>query len=144
MVTREAIAALEDHDFVSPEAFAAAKAEGAFALDWDAHGLRYGLPARLVDDIAAGRIVVFNGSRAMVAAAQAKFPDTRVLLIEATPEVRAQRLAGRGRESAPEVAARLKRDVPDVPAGAVRIDNSGDLADGIGRFVAALRSVAAN
>jgi ribose 1,5-bisphosphokinase len=144
VVTRPAMAALEDHESVSSEAFAAAKADGAFALDWEAHGLCYGLPARLVEDIAAGRVVVFNGSRAMVKAAQAKFPGTRVLLVEAAPEVRAERLAGRGRESAAEVAARLRREVPDVPEGAVRIDNSGALAAGIERFVTALRSVAAN
>jgi ribose 1,5-bisphosphokinase len=144
VVTRPAMAALEDHDSVSPEAFETAKAAGAFALDWEAHGLRYGLPARLVEDIAAGRVVVFNGSRAMVEAAQAKFPDTRVLLIEATPEVRAGRLAGRGRESAAEVAARLAREVPEIPAGALRIDNSGALAEGIARFVAALRGLAPN
>jgi len=144
VVTRPAMAALEDHDSVSPEAFARDKAAGAFALDWEAHGLCYGLPARLVDDLAAGRVVVFNGSRAMVEAAQARFPDTRVLLIEATPEVRAQRLAGRGRESAAEVAARLAREVPGIPAGAIRIDNSGALKDGIGRFVAALQGLAPN
>jgi ribose 1,5-bisphosphokinase len=144
VVTRPAMAALEDHDSVSPKAFAAAKSAGAFALYWEAHGLCYGLPARLVEDIAAGRVVVFNGSRAMVKAAQAKFPDTRVLLIEATPEVRAGRLAGRGRESAAEVAARLAREVPEIPAGALRIDNSGALAEGIARFVAALRDLAPN
>lgn len=144
VVTRPAVAELEDHDSVSPEAFAAARTAGAFALDWEAHGLCYGLPARLVDDIAAGRIVVFNGSRAMVGAAQAKFPGTQVVLVEATAEVRAQRLAGRGRESAADVAARLSREVPEVPAGALRVDNSGPLEDGIARFVAALRSVAPN
>lgn len=144
VVTRPAVAALEDHESVSPEAFAAARQAGAFALDWEAHGLCYGLPATLIDDIAAGRVVVFNGSRAMILAAQAKFPDTGVLLVEATLQVRAQRLAGRGRESAAEVAARLAREVPQVPAGAVRIDNSGALEDGIGRFVAALRAFAAN
>ena len=144
VVTRPAMAALEDHESVSPEAFAAARAAGAYALDGEAHGLGYGLPASLVDDIAAGRVVVFNGSRAMVPAAQAKFPGVQVLLIEATPEVRARRLAGRGRESATEIAARLAREVPGVPAGAVRIDKSGALADGIARFVLALRSVAPN
>ena len=144
VVTRPAMAALEDHDSVSREAFAAAKAAGAYALDWEAHGLCYGLPASLVEDLRAGRVVVFNGSRAMVAAAQGKFPGTQVVLIEATPEVRAQRLAGRGRESAAEVAARLQREVPEIPPGAVRIDNSGALDDGIGRFVAALRAIEAN
>ena len=41
VVTRPAVAALEDHESVSPEAFAAARQAGAFALDWEAHGLCY-------------------------------------------------------------------------------------------------------
>ena len=86
VVTRQAVAALEDHDSVSEAEFAAASAAGAYALSWSAHGLSYGLPARLIDDLKAGRTVVFNSSRAMVAEAQAKFPGTRVVLVEATPE----------------------------------------------------------
>lgn len=142
VVTRPAMAALEDHDSVSAEEFAAQLAKGAYALNWDAHGLRYGLPASLRDDLAAGRVVVFNGSRAIVPLALSKFPGTQVVLVEATPEVRARRLAGRGRESEAEVAERLRREVPDVPPGALRIDNSGALEDGIGRFVAALKTLA--
>ncbi len=140
VVTRKAVAALEDHDSVTPEEFAAHLAAGAYALNWDAHGLRYGLPASLVDDLAAGKVVVFNGSRAMVPAAVEKFPGTQVVLIGATPEVRAKRLAGRGRESESEIAARLSREVPEIPPGAVRIDNSGALEAGIAGFVGALRS----
>lgn len=141
VVTREAVAALEDHDSVTAEIFAVHEANGAYALSWEAHGLRYGLPASLVDDVDAGRVVVVNGSRAMVAAALEKFPGTRVLLVEASPEVRGKRLAGRGRESADEIAGRLRREVPNVPDGALRIDNSGALNDGIARFVAALRNL---
>ena len=141
-VTRPSIATIEDHDSVTAEQFALRKANGAYALSWDAHGLSYGLPASLADDLAAGRVVVSNGSRAMVGAAQQKFPGTVVLLVEASADVRARRLSGRGRESAAEVSERLAREVPDVPAGAVRIDNSGSLADGSARFVAALRVIA--
>ena len=99
VVTRPTMAALEDHESVSPEAFAAARAAGAYALDWEAHGLGYGLPASLVDDIAAGRVVVFNGSRAMVPAAQAKFPGVQVLLIEATPEAERNRVVYVGHQA---------------------------------------------
>jgi ribose 1,5-bisphosphokinase len=143
VVTREAVAALEDHDSVTEEEFAEAEAAGAYALSWSAHGLRYGLPASLAGDLGAGRTVVFNSSRAMVAAAMEKFPGTKVVLIEATPQVRANRLAGRGRETEAEIAERLAREVPAALPNAVRVDNSSDLAGGVSRFLEALRHIAA-
>jgi phosphonate metabolism protein PhnN/1,5-bisphosphokinase (PRPP-forming) len=142
VVTRDSIAAIEDHESVSADEFARHAQAGAYALSWMAHGLSYGLPVRLVNDLAAGRVVVANGSRAMIKAAAAKFAGTRVLLIEASPAIRAARLGGRGRESAAEIAERLAREVPDVPAGAIRIDNSGALEMGTERFIAALRTIA--
>lgn len=144
VVTRTAVAALEDHDSVTPAEFALHAANGAYALQWEAHGLSYGLPASIGDDIAAGRVVVMNGSRAMVGTARDAFPGTAVILIEASPDVRAQRLAGRGRETTAEVAARLAREVPDGIPNAIRVDNSGAVADGIARFLAALRALPAN
>src|SRR5690606_27135470 len=76
VVTREAFAALEDHDSVTPTDFALLAANGAYALSWEAHGLRYGIPASIADDIAAGRVVVLNGSRAMVEPARERFAGT--------------------------------------------------------------------
>ena len=144
VVTRPAVASLEDHDSVTPGEFALRAANGAYALSWEAHGLRYGLPASIRDDIAAGRVVVMNGSRAMVGAARETFPGTVVILVDASADVRAQRLAGRGRESAAEVAARLAREAPaDIP-NAIRVDNSGAVAEGISRFLTALRALPRN
>ena len=144
VVTRPAVSALEDHESVSPEEFALQQANGAYALSWGAHGLQYGLPASIKDDIAAGSVVVMNGSRAMVGTARGAFPDTAVILVEASLEARAQRLAGRGRETAAQVAERLGREVDSDIPDAIRIDNSGDVAAGISRFVAALRALAAD
>ena len=45
VVTRPAVAALEDHDSVTRAEFALQEANGAYALSWEAHGLHYGLPA---------------------------------------------------------------------------------------------------
>ncbi|MBL8598479.1 MAG: phosphonate metabolism protein/1,5-bisphosphokinase (PRPP-forming) PhnN [Devosia sp.] len=144
VVTRTAIAALEDHESVTPEEFALQAANGAYALSWEAHGLCYGLPASIRDDIGAGRVVVMNGSRAMVGAARDAFPGMAVVVIEATPQVRAQRLAGRGRETAAEIAGRLAREVPaDIP-DAISVDNSGAVDDGISRFLAILRAFPGN
>lgn len=140
IVTRDAVAELEDHDSLDREGFTAARLRGAFALDWEAHGLCYGLPGAIDTDIAEGRIVVANLSRRVLADAMAKYQRTRVVLVTASVEVRAQRLAGRGRESAQDVAARLSREGAPVPAGVtpIVIDNSGALESGIAAFVATL------
>jgi phosphonate metabolism protein PhnN/1,5-bisphosphokinase (PRPP-forming) len=142
VITRPSVAELEDHESVTEAEFAVQQANGAYALSWDAHGLHYALPAALADDLKANGVVVINGSRAAIAAAKQRFPATRVILIEASPEVRAKRLAGRGRETEAEIADRLTREVPDTPADAIRIDNSGPLEVGVASFVAALRSIA--
>lgn len=144
IVTRVAVTALEDHDSVAPETFAAHQARGAYALDWQAHGLSYALPIAIETAMAAGQVVVANVSRHVVPAALAKYGNGQVLLVTARPEIRAARLAGRGRESAVDVAARLSREGPLMPAGidVEEIDNSGSLAEGIGRFTVALLRIA--
>jgi ribose 1,5-bisphosphokinase PhnN len=67
-----------------------------------------------------------------------------VFLITAAPEVRAARLAARGRESADDVAGRLAREGAGMPAGIMPlvIGNSGALKDGVRRFLKALGDVA--
>ena len=142
-VTRDAVAALEDHDSVTPEAFERMEREGAFALSWRAHGLGYGIPSAILQSIAAGRVVDVNGSRTMAETARRTIPQTRVLLVEATPAVRAARLGGRGRETAEDIARRLEREVPDRLSGAVRVDNSGSLESGTAAFLRALRTITA-
>jgi ribose 1,5-bisphosphokinase len=145
VVTRDAMAELEDHDTLDRNGFNLEKLRGAYALDWEAHGLCYGVPAAIEAAMADGRIVVVNTSRRVIELALEKYPRCVVLLVTATPEVRAQRLAGRGRETADEVAARLRREGAPIPAGveAVAIDNSGSLEDGIATFVEALQRLAA-
>lgn len=144
VVTREAMAALEDHDTLDCDSFNAARRRGAFALDWEAHGLCYGVPVAVEAAMGEGRVVVVNISRRVIELALEKYPRCFVLLVTARPEVRAGRLAGRGRETAEEVAARLRREGA-IPAGveAAKIDNSGSLEDGVARFVGALKRIAA-
>lgn len=126
VITRPA-AIGEDHEPVSPEEFKRRVAEGAFALRWNAHGLRYGLPAEIDDWLSNGIVVIANGSRAALSAARRKYPDLRTIGITASPEILAERLARRGRESAKELAARLSRSkrYGIVAQDMVRIDNSG-------------------
>jgi ribose 1,5-bisphosphokinase len=141
VVTRTAGAA-EDHDSVSQEEFAAREQAGGFALSWRAHGLAYGVPAEITDELHAGHVVVVNVSREIIRSARTQFAGTSVVAVDATAEVRARRLAGRGRESSDEIEARLQRDLLVSDPRAIRIDNSGALADSASRFVAALHELA--
>ncbi len=140
VVTRPADAASEDHDTLDAEAFGRAEAEGAFALSWGAHGLRYGLPAKVDVELAAGRVAVANVSRGVVARLRQRYADVTVVHVTAAPERLAERLAARGRESEAEVLARLGRRPAEVElASATIIDNSGPLEVAGEQFVRLLR-----
>nr|WP_255617618.1 phosphonate metabolism protein/1,5-bisphosphokinase (PRPP-forming) PhnN [Aurantimonas sp. VKM B-3413] len=142
VVTRPAVAELEDHEVMSLAAFEAAEAGGAFCLSWRAHGLAYGLPASLVGHVASGGTVIANISRRVLDAAAARFPRLAVVEITAPREVLVERVSGRGRESREEVAARLDRAVPlKLPDGAerfVRIVNDGPAEAGAETLVGIL------
>ena len=144
VVTRTAMAELEDHDSVTPEEFESSRRQGAYALDWQAHGLSYGIPIRVIDDMAQGRMVVANTSRRVLHHARLRFARCHVLLVTARPDIRAGRLAGRGRETTEEVAARLLHEGAPIPDGleAVVIDNSGSLDAGVAAFTTALVTLA--
>ena len=137
VITRPTEAGGEDFEGVTPDEFAARKARGEFALDWRAHGLRYGIPR----DQLQGGDVIFNGSRAALPAARAAFPDLRVILITASVQVLAARLAARGRESEVEIRERLERAAFDLPPGihATVVTNDGAVDEGVARLLAALQ-----
>ena len=99
----------EDHDTLTPEAFALAERAGAFALTWGAHGLFYGVPAGVEAEVAAGRIAIANLSRAAIPAMRARFARSRVVLVTASEATLAARLAARGRESGDGRQGRLIR-----------------------------------
>lgn len=138
-ITRPAEAGGEDHRPLTEAAFLAELAAGGFALNWQAHGLRYGIPRDIGDDIARGRVVVANLSRAVLAEAASRFP-LLVLEITAPVPVLAARLAARGREDAADVAARLAREAALPPGLDLRrVLNDGPVAAGIAAVVAALQ-----
>jgi ribose 1,5-bisphosphokinase len=121
VVTREA-SAFENNEQVTPEAFRAAKMSGAFAIDWEAHGLCYALPRAIDEDIRAGRNVVANISRTVIPALRTAYANVVVVSITAPPEVLAARLAARGRASDGPIADRLRRSVETTGAD-VTINN---------------------
>lgn len=143
VVTRTAMADAEDHDSMSGMAFAHAVAKGDFALWWEAHDNSYGIPASIDNDLAAGRTVVFNCSRAALAEAVERYPLVTAIEITATPAILVERIVARGRETREEAMARVARRPaaypPTLPV--IRIDNSGRLDVAVNGFVAALRSL---
>ena len=143
VITRPADDAAEDHVPATAADFDRLKHAGRFAVCWDAHGLSYGISVETLDEIAAGRTLIANGSRAALRGFRAAFPALAVLEIIARPDVVAARLAARGREGAAEIERRLARDTgdwqPDCPH--VRIDNSGSLHEAAERLCAAIEAL---
>jgi ribose 1,5-bisphosphokinase len=129
-ITRVMTDGSEDHDTISESAFDEGARNGAFALHWRAHGLRYGIPASVAADLAEGRSVVTNVSRAVLDEARRRFPPVTVVSVTVPRDVLLQRLHNRSREVEEDIAGRLARsgeylvEGPDV----IAIDNSGTIA----------------
>lgn len=145
IITRQADPAAEDHDTLDADAFEAARRDGRFAVDWQANGLSYALPADIDGVVRAGRVAVANVSRAAVPALRRRYRNVLVVLVTAPAEVLADRLARRGRESRAAVLERLERGRAPALAvdGATVIDNSGAPEEAGRRFLAALRRAVA-
>lgn len=140
-ITRPADDASENHVALSPAEFAARHAAGAFALDWQANGLSYGIGREIDGWLAEGARVVVNGSRAALPQAAARYPALLPVLVTADAKTLEARLRARGRESAESVAARLARladRAPEHPA-LVTIVNDGALETAVQRFLVAIR-----
>lgn len=127
VVTREA-SSFENNETVSPMLFGQMLAHGDFAFQWEAHGLRYGIPCSIVDDVRAGRTVVVNASRTIIEFARRSYANVTVVSVTAPPDVLAERLAARARPSDGKVDDRLRRAVA-APVPDVVINNIGP-ADG--------------
>jgi len=139
-ITRPADSGGEAHQACTEAEFILLEQQGKFLITWQAHHLSYGLPSTLLDALAAGQHVIANGSRAMVAQLSARVPNLVVVEIGAPPEILAQRLSQRGRESATDVAERLARKTEPYPEGTqvLRVTNDQTPAIGMNRFLAAL------
>ncbi|WP_310010054.1 phosphonate metabolism protein/1,5-bisphosphokinase (PRPP-forming) PhnN [Brucella pseudogrignonensis] len=141
IITRPQMPGTEDHDSLTEDAFARATSDGAFALHWQAHGLSYGLPKSLNEEIAKGSVVIANVSRRVLGEIRSLYVSRSIVVISAKPEVLAERLAARGRESREEIIRRLSREVyfDDGAEDVFIIDNSGDVATSTDIFLKKLK-----
>ena len=128
----------EEHAALSEAEFARREGEGGFFLSWRAHGLDYGIGADVAEALMAGNHMVLNVSRRVIGEARRKWPRTHVIQITARPEVLRSRLLARGRETAGDISERLERagEIGLTEADWLsELDNSGDLASAVARFV---------
>lgn len=129
-VTRTSMAEAEDHDSISPEGFAAARADGAYCLHWEAHSLSYGVPKSAGDAVRQGSIAICNVSRTILPQARDSFPGSICVSVTTNAEALLARVIARGRETESEARQRIARQTPSCPNGMENweIDNSGLLS----------------
>lgn len=139
-ITRPEPAGGEAHVSVTPERFAELSENGAFCMQWQSHGLFYGVPAAIRDDLSAGRIVLVNGSRGYLPEAEQTFPFLEPLLVDVPQSLLEERLISRGREKGLDLSERLRRGqmFQEFPEGTLHVDNSGTLEAGVRNFARAL------
>jgi thymidine phosphorylase len=144
VITRPVGSPGEDHESATEQDFARRDALGNFLISWNAHGLRYGLPASLRTALEHGQHVIANGSRSVIAELAQRVPRLVVVEVVAPPELLAARIAGRGREAGAAIDQRVARTVAQWPSSVktVTVRNDGTIAVGVERFLAALESCA--
>lgn len=140
-ITRPADAGSENHVALTHEEFAARRKARLFALDWESHGLCYGIGIELNTWLAKGSTVVVNGSREYLVHARTRYPELLPVTVAVNMQTLQRRLQARGREDAEGVARRLQRasEVPTSSSPCETIDNNGPLAQGGDALVALIR-----
>lgn len=142
VITRSAESVGEDALGVTQAEFERLCEQGGFALHWHANGLDYGIPAHIDQWLDSGRHVLVNGSREHLAEARKYYPSLLPVLLTVCSDVLRQRLVRRGRESADDIEARLRRNELFLASGSsgdatavLRLDNSGELSVTVERFL---------
>ncbi|MEL7103226.1 MAG: phosphonate metabolism protein/1,5-bisphosphokinase (PRPP-forming) PhnN [Pseudomonadota bacterium] len=139
-ITRDASAGGEDHNPVSVTDFETRLSHGAYALNWGAHDLRYGLPQTELSALSEGTSVIANGSRSVIDTARNRFDRFAVVSITANEDLLRQRLRQRGRESDADIEKRIARAGAFQVTGddVYTISNDGSVEDGVAKFVECL------
>jgi ribose 1,5-bisphosphokinase len=133
-VTRKTTSTNHNRDYYLPEAeFECLRATGYFAMNWERHGICYGITHKINTWLEEGQSVVINGSRQYYKQARQDYPEIQTILIIADLPILRQRLLERGRESAEKINERLLAAEPLVPVNIelnenlIIIDNNGPL-----------------
>lgn len=140
-ITRSSQPSGEAHESVSAPDFLRLQEQQAFAFHWQANGLHYGVRATELERLAQGDCVFVNGSRGYLRSFLSSYPTASIVHITASIEILQQRLQMRGRDTAEDIAQRLKRTVElAFPEGTLHINNDGSLHAAVIELRSGLRS----
>ena len=142
-ITRPAEAGGENHVALNAAEFALRRAHGLFAFHWQAHGNHYGIGREIYAWRSSGLTVVVSGSREHFQKMGGLDDDTHPVLITASGERLAERLAARGREDAKAATQRIGRGAAYEVADPrlVTIVNDGALETAAEAFVSLLATL---
>ncbi|MCM2346751.1 MAG: phosphonate metabolism protein/1,5-bisphosphokinase (PRPP-forming) PhnN [Acidovorax soli] len=143
-ISRTAPAGGEAHESVDESTFRQLRDTQTFALHWEANGLHYGVRHAELAPLARHTWVLVNGSRAYLPQALQHYPQLVAVHITASPDMLRQRLTARGRESAEQIEARVRRAVafqPTPHAAAVQVHNDTTLDHAGSTLLHALRQL---
>ena len=145
-ITRPGGDGTENHLPMSDGEFDACLDQGDFILNWESHGLRYGISIEILGWLAVGSVVVVNGSREYLPQARRIFPNLIPVFVHVSRETLHQRLLARNRETPEEIENRLNRASLAVPGdqGVVVIDNSTDIENATRVFCSLVRALREN
>ena len=132
-ITRPEDAGGEAHEAVDVSEFEHRIEAGGFLAHWGAHGLRYGIPASVLKELAKGRHVLANISRGAIEQFTEQYSKLVVLEVTAPRDILAARLAARGRESDGDIQRRLDRKAAPFPADVevLAVQNDASPEEGI-------------
>ncbi|HED15179.1 MAG TPA: phosphonate metabolism protein/1,5-bisphosphokinase (PRPP-forming) PhnN [Gammaproteobacteria bacterium] len=106
-ITRPADAGGENHVALSAQEFAQRQQQGCFSMDWHSHETHYGIGSEIDEWLSKGLDVVVNGSREYLQEATKKYKNIVPILICVDPDLLADRLFARGRETFSQVSQRV-------------------------------------
>lgn len=126
-ITRPECPGDELHEAVDEGQFLTLRKQAAFALEWQANGLHYGIRHCETAPLEHGHWVIVNGSRGHLDIARGCFAGLTVVHVSASPDTLRQRLVARGRESLASVEARIQRNASLSPTADFHVLNDGTL-----------------
>ncbi len=126
VITRPVQTSNEDHFVVDVESFRSNVDCGAFILNWQAHGLHYGITFDAVQPLFKGQNMLVNLSRKILEVANSVFEDFLVVNLTAPKNVLESRITARGRETSEHINDRVNRKVTDFPSSIRKFDVSNN------------------
>ena len=127
----------ENHIYVTEAGFAKRLEMGLFSMNWTSHGYHYGIGLEIHTWLARGARVIVNGSRAYLPIALSRYKDLRPIQVSVSPEILAERLYKRRRESETQIRERLARNATlskQLQPGILTLANDGDPLEAAARL----------